>query len=64
MAKMKRSAAINVALYVPKLDTEIYVYILKNKRLLTPIPYKFKSNYNYIKTLINDKARVHTKQDG
>jgi hypothetical protein len=63
MAKIKRSAATNVAPYIPKLDTEIYVYILKNRRLLTPIPYKNKYNYNYIKSLINDKDRIHTNQD-
>lgn len=41
--------------YVPKLeryDTHIYVYILKNPRLLTPVPYKYKPNYQYILPLI------------
>jgi len=63
MAKMNKKTIANTTPYVPKLDTEIYVYILKNRRLLTPIPYKNKSNYNYIKSLINDKDRIHTNQD-
>jgi hypothetical protein len=63
MAKMNRKNIANATPYVPKLDTEIFVYIHKNKRLLTPIPYKYKPNYNYIKSLINDKDRIHTNQD-
>lgn len=41
--------------YVPKPDTQIYVYIQKSPNRLTPVPYKNKPNYQYLKELIYKK---------
>jgi hypothetical protein len=45
MAKKKVNNVGEVVVYVPKPDTQIYVYIQKRYAKLFPIPYKFKSDY-------------------
>jgi hypothetical protein len=52
MAK-KKVIAGEVVAYIPKLDTQIYVYIQESFVKLNPIPYKFKSNYQYLIPLLN-----------
>ena len=59
MAKKKVNSVGEVVAYVPKPDTQIYVYIQKRYAKLFPIPYKFKSNYQSLIPLLNEQARVH-----
>jgi len=54
MGRVKAKTPVVQEPYVPKLDTNLYVYILKNPRLLTPVPYKNKPNYQYILPLIKN----------
>lgn len=61
MAKKKITKEENIQSYVPKLDTKIYVYRLKNPRLLTPIPYTWKSTYERLKKLINESDGIYSK---
>ena len=51
----KKKTPISVAPYVPKQDTEIYIYIRKNAFKLNPVPYKYNPNYKYLINLINSK---------
>jgi len=41
--------------YVPKPDTQIYVYIQKSQNRLTPVPYKSKPNNQNLKELLYKK---------
>lgn len=59
MAKKKVNSVREVEPYFPKPDTKIYVYIQKSYVKLNPVPYKFKSNYQYIIDILNDKERIH-----
>jgi len=61
MAKKKSIKDENIELYIPKHDTKIYVYILKNPRLLTPIPYTWKPTYERLKKLINESDGIYSK---
>jgi len=54
MGRVKTKTEVIKEAYVPKPDTHLYAYILKNPRLLTPIPYKYKPNYQYILPLIKN----------
>ena len=45
MGRVKTKTEVIKEPYVPKPDTHLYVYILKNPRLPTPVPYKIKTNY-------------------
>jgi hypothetical protein len=61
MAKKKIQNQPNIELYVPKLDTKIYVYIQKIPNKLTPIPYTWKSNFESLKKLINESDGIYSK---
>jgi hypothetical protein len=52
MGRVKTKTEVAKEPYIPKLDTQLYVYILKKPLLLTPVPYKNKTNYQYILPLI------------
>ena len=52
MGRAKTKTEVIKEPYVPKLDTHLYVYILKKPLLLTPVPYKNNPNYQYILLLI------------
>lgn len=55
MAKKKFNNVGEVVPYVPKEDNKIYIYKQKHFTKLYPIPYRFKSNYESIIPLFNDK---------
>jgi hypothetical protein len=51
-----------IELIIPLEPYKIYLYKQRKKNLLTPIPYTFKSNYQYILPLIqnNDQTTILT----
>lgn len=51
-----------IELIIPLEPYKIYIYKQRKSNLLTPIPYTFKPNYQYILPLIqnNDKTTILT----
>ena len=54
MGRNKTKTEVIKEPYVPKPDTQLYVYIRKNPLMLVPVPYKYKPNYQYILPLIKN----------
>ena len=44
--------------YTPKEDNKIYIYIQRKKNLLTPIPYVWRPNYQYVIDIIKSSKKI------
>jgi hypothetical protein len=57
-ARPKPIEKAEVKPYVPKQDTKIYITIQRVRNKLTPVPYRYKTNCDYIKKILIDNGNI------